>query len=180
MRYFQPPSPRGTLAYEPLVTLPQVMDHVMDQLWAEAMGHAPFRTLWAQPGPTPPQTPDLLPLDVYATAAAVVVVAAVPGLKPAEVQVTFDRGLLTLQGTIANGAARGEATGATWYRHELGSGCYRRTVQLPCEVDADKAGASVADGLVRIVLPKAAPAKPTPIAITAGAAGAASPPDERG
>jgi HSP20 family protein len=98
----------------------------------------------------------------------VVVVAAVPGLQPADLQVTYNQGTLTLAGTIRNVAEGEEAKGATWYAHELWSGQFRRSLRLPFEVDADKADASFEHGIVRIALPKAETAKPKTIAIKAG------------
>ena len=141
----------------------------MDQLLNESFVGSPFRTLWSRgTGTGTGQTPWPLPLDVYATDQQVVVVAAVPGMRPEDLQVTYNQGTLTLAGTIQNVAEGEEAKGATWYAHELWSGQFRRALSLPFEVDADKADASFEHGIVRIVLPKAETAKPKTIAIKAG------------
>jgi HSP20 family protein len=141
----------------------------MDQLLNESFVGSPFRTLWSR-GTGSGQTAWPLPLDVYATEQEVVVVAAVPGMRPEDLQVTYNQGTLTLAGTIQNVAEGEDAKGATWYAHELWSGQFRRSLSLPFEVDADKAEASFEHGIVRIVLPKAETAKPKTIAIKAGAA----------
>src|SRR5215218_8010104 len=149
---------------EPFLGLRQAMDRLLD----ESVVGAPFRSLWSRGGNGATAFP--LPLDVYATEQEVVVVAAVPGMRPEELQVTYNQGTLTLSGTIQNVAEGEEAKGATWYAHELWSGRFRRSLSLPFEVDADQAEASFEHGIVRIVLPKAETAKPTTIAIKAGGA----------
>ena len=142
----------------------------MDQLLNESVVGTPFRSLWSRGGTGNGATAFPLPLDVYATEHEVVVVAAVPGMRPEELQVTYNQGTLTLSGTIHNVAEGDEAKGATWYAHELWSGQFRRSLSLPFEVDADKADASFEHGIVRIVPPKAEQAKPKTIAIKAGGA----------
>jgi HSP20 family protein len=108
-----------------------------------------------------------LPLDVYATQDEAVVIAAVPGMDPQTLEVTFDQNAITLAGTVPNVAESEQGKGATWYLHELWHGQFRRTVTLPFEVDATKAEATFQNGIVRIVLPKAERAKPHKIAIRA-------------
>ncbi len=140
----------------------------MDQLLNESFVGSPVRTLWSRGGTGAGTAAFPLPLDVYATENEVVVVAAIPGMRPEELQVTYNQGTLTLSGTIQNVAEGEEAKGATWYAHELWSGQFRRSLSLPFEVDADHADATFAHGIVRIVLPKAEAAKPKTIAIKAG------------
>ncbi len=139
----------------------------MDQLLNESLVGSPFRTLWSR-GTGNAGAIFPLPLDVYATEQEVVVVAAIPGMRPEDLQVTYNRGTLTLAGTIRNVAEGEEAKGATWYAHELWSGQFRRSLSLPFEVDADHADATFEHGIVRIALPKAETAKPKTIAIKAG------------
>jgi len=109
-----------------------------------------------------------LPLDVYATQEEAVLIAAVPGMSPQELEVTIDQNIVTLSGTVPTAAESEQGKGATWYLHELWHGQFRRSVTLPFEVDAGKADASFENGIVRIVLPKAERAKPHKIAIKSG------------
>ena len=109
-----------------------------------------------------------LPLDVYATQDEAVIIAAVPGMSPQELEVTIDQNVVTLSGTVPTAAESEQGKGATWYLHELWHGQFRRSVTLPFEVDAGKADASFENGIVRIVLPKAERAKPHKIAIKTG------------
>ena len=93
-----------------------------------------------------------LPLDVYATPDEAVIIAAVPGMSPQELEITIDQNMVTLSGTVPTAAESEQGKGATWYLHELWHGQFRRSVTLPFEVDAGKADASFENGIVRIVL----------------------------
>jgi HSP20 family protein len=109
-----------------------------------------------------------MPLDVYATPDEAIVIAALPGLNPQDLEITYTQNTLTLSGSVPNVAESDQGKNATWYAHELWSGQFQRTVTLPFEVDAGKAEATSENGLVRIALPKAQRAKPQKIAIKAG------------
>jgi HSP20 family protein len=106
-----------------------------------------------------------LPLDIYATADEAVVIAAVPGMNPQELEVTINQNVITLSGKVPTAAESEQGKGATWYLQELWHGSFRRSVTLPFEVDAGKAEATFENGIVRITLPKAERAKPHRIAI---------------
>jgi HSP20 family protein len=109
-----------------------------------------------------------LPLDVYATSDEAVVIAAVPGMSPESLEITYTGNTLTFSGTMPSAAESEQGQNATWYVHELWSGQFQRTVTLPFEVDPAKAQATFEHGRVRITLPKAEWAKPQKITIKAG------------
>ena len=108
-----------------------------------------------------------LPLDVYATPDEVVVIAAVPGMNPQDLEVSINQNTLTLAGSVPTAADSEQGQQATWYLRELWHGQFQRTVTLPFEVDAEQAAATFEHGIVRITLPKAERAKPHKIAIQA-------------
>ena len=147
--------------YEPFLGLSQAMDRLIN----ESVVGTPFRSLWSRSG-SPVAQP--LPLDVYATDEHAVILAAVPGMRPEDLELTVHQDTVSLAGTIGNVAESGEAKNATWYVHELWSGQFRRSFTLPFPVDADKAEASFDRGILRVVLPKAETAKPKKIAIGGG------------
>ncbi len=139
--------------------------NAMDQLWNESFVSGPFRTLWSRPsgyanGRTVP-----LPLDVYATEDSFVIVASVPGLRPEDLEVSYNQGTIVLSGTVANVAESAEAKGATWYLRELWHGRFQRAVTPPFEIDPGRAEASFENGILRIWLPKAEHAKPQRIEV---------------
>ena len=143
-------------------TLRQAMDRLLD----EAFVGRPFRTIWSRGG----NTIQPMPLDVYATENEVVILAAVPGMRPEDLEVTAFHNTVTLSGTVADVAESEEAKNATWYLRELWGGQYRRSLTLPFAVAPDKAQATFEHGVVRIVLPEAEQAKPRKIAIQVGSA----------
>jgi HSP20 family protein len=108
------------------------------------------------------------PQDVYATPEEAIVIAAVPGMTPENLAITYTQNTLTLSGSVPNVAESEQGQHATWYLRELWSGQFQRTVTLPFEVDASKAEATFEHGIVRITLPKAEWTKPQKIAIKAG------------
>lgn len=136
-----------------------------DQLWNESIG-SPFRTFWARPAGN--GTTASLPLDVFATKDAFVIVAAVPGMRPEDLSVTWNQGAIVLSGTVGNVAESTEAKGATWYLKELWHGRFERAITPPFEVDAARAEASFEHGVLRITLPKAANARPQQIPVRFG------------
>jgi HSP20 family protein len=142
--------------------------NAFDQMWSESFGTTPFRTIWARPAATGNGQVAPLPLDVYATDDAFVVIAAAPGMRPEELNVAYNQGTLTLSGRIANVAEAEEAKGATWYLHELWHGRFQRTLTPPFEVDPARAEATFEDGVLRITLPKAEHARPQPIPVRFG------------
>src|SRR5918996_6523334 len=109
-----------------------------------------------------------VPLDVYATPDEAVVIAAVPGMSPDNLEITYTQNTLTLSGSVPHVAESEQGQTATWYLHEIWSGQFQRTVTLPFEVDASQAEATFEHGIVRITLPKAEWTKPHKIAIRAG------------
>ncbi len=106
-----------------------------------------------------------MPLAVYTTDTQAVIVAALPGMQPEDLELTVHRDTVTLRGTIRDVVDAEDAQGATWYVHELGSGAYQRSVTLPFAVDADRADATLEHGLLRVVLPKVEAVRPHKVRI---------------
>jgi HSP20 family protein len=136
------------------VLLRDAMQHLLDDSVVPTGGRR---------GPSGPTRP--LPLDVYATPDQLVILAAIPGMDPQALEITYSQNTVTLTGTMPSAAESTEGREGTWYVSELWHGQFRRTVSVPFEVDADQADATVDRGIVRIVLPKAAWSKPQTIAI---------------
>jgi HSP20 family protein len=135
----------------------------MDRLVNEAFSGTPFRTIWSASGNSGARR--ALPLDIYATGDEIVMIAAIPGITPEDIDVTIDKGTVTLHGTTPNVARSEEASEATWYLHELPHGNFSRSVTLPVEVDANAAEATFEHGILRLRLPKAEAAKPRRIEV---------------
>jgi HSP20 family protein len=77
----------------------------------------------------------------------------IPGIKAGEVEITMADGHLTIQGERHAGR---EAAAEKTHRSERGYGVFRRSLALPSShVKADETEASVQDGVLEILVPKA-------------------------
>ena len=90
-------------------------------------------------------------LNVGTTENAVEIYAFAPGLDPAKVEVSVDKGLLTVAGERA-GEAPAETD--TVYARERFAGAFKRVVSLPEDADTGRVEASYRDGVLKIVIPK--------------------------
>ena len=139
----------------------------VDRLFNETFNDDQFRTSWSRAGNGRTQAMPMA-LDVYATDDQVVILAAVPGMRPEDLDLLIHENTITISGKIANVAESEETKGATWYVHELWSGDVRRSLMLPFPVDSERAEARFDQGILRVALPKAESAKPRKIKIGSG------------
>ncbi len=101
-------------------------------------------------------------LSVWEDEHAVYAEADLPGIDPAQLEITVTGGnQLTVQGERA--APKFE--GASWLRQERPFGKFVRVVGLPTLVDADKVDAKYEAGVLRLTLPKHEAAKPRKIQV---------------
>lgn len=91
------------------------------------------------------------PMDINETENDVIVKASVPGMKPEEIDIEVEHNILTLRGETTH---EEEAHEKNYHRREIAYGKFFRQVQLPTEVDGDKAQASFQDGMLNITIPK--------------------------
>ena len=103
-----------------------------------------------------------LPLDVYQTDNEWVIRAAVPGVDPSAVEVTFDPGQITVKGEIKPPA---DARPEQYWLRENFSGKFSRQVTLPEDAVGELARAQFVNGLLILTVPKAQPAKPKSVKI---------------
>lgn len=105
-----------------------------------------------------------IPLDVYETDDEFEVKAALPGLKPEDVEINVVGNTLTIKGEFREDEEKKE--GNFLYR-ERRYGSFQRSITLPEEVNIDKAEATFENGVLRLRLPKAEHAKPRQIPVKA-------------
>jgi HSP20 family protein len=103
-------------------------------------------------------------LDVYETPEETIVVAEIPGVDPASVDVAVSGNLLTLRGA----KAASDLPESHLQLSERQFGAFHRQVTLANEVDFEKAQADAKDGVLTIRLPKRSAAKPRTIPIRPG------------
>lgn len=88
--------------------------------------------------------------------------AVIPGISPADIDMTVLRNTLTISGERKPLDVQ---KGQIVHRSELGSGKFSRTLELPVDIDPDKVTAEYKDGIMRITMAKAEHAKPKKIEI---------------
>jgi HSP20 family protein len=101
-------------------------------------------------------------VDVYETAEDVVILAEVPGVDPAAIDLAVNGNLLSLRGSKEPGAEQPESVA---HARERRFGAFHRQVTLPNDVDTDKAQAEATNGVLKIRLPKRSADKPRTIPI---------------
>lgn len=101
-------------------------------------------------------------INVGNTPTSVEIYAFAPGLDASSLDVTVDRGVLSISGERP---ATAEADGARSYSRERFSGSFRRAVSLPDDADATQVKASYRDGILRVSVARQASAQPRRIAI---------------
>ena len=89
------------------------------------------------------------------------IVAEVPGVSKDDLQVKIQGNYLQITGSRKTVAPEGFKT----HRSERAAGTFSRSFTLPYDVDSSRVEASLKDGLLKLVLPKAESAKPRQIAI---------------
>ncbi|HNT75805.1 MAG TPA: Hsp20/alpha crystallin family protein [Anaerolineae bacterium] len=109
-----------------------------------------------------PDTTFRLPLDAYVTDNEVVIVAAIPGVKPEDVEITFEDDTLTIKGEIC-----GPLENVEYVFQERPCGKFGRSIIVNIPVKTEEAEAKFENGLLTLTLPKAEEAKPKVIKINA-------------
>ncbi len=86
--------------------------------------------------------------------------AELPGFELEDIEILVDgESKLTIKGT----RKFIESENGTWHRRERAYGEFRRTIELPRQVDPDKVEAVLKNGVLTIVLPKKEAIKPRKI-----------------
>ena len=99
-----------------------------------------------------------LPVDIRDEGEEYILNAYVPGLKAEELNIQIVEDALSIEGEF--GQHEGE-----YLMSELPAGAFRRTLRLPTELDADKAVASIENGVLTLRVPKAEAVKPRTIKV---------------
>ncbi len=103
-------------------------------------------------------------LNVGATADALEVMALAPGIDPAQLQITVDRGLLVIAGERADQVPP-PGGGACVYARERFTGPFRRVVSLPEDADPARVAAHYRDGVLRVTVPRRESSRPRRIEV---------------
>lgn len=93
-----------------------------------------------------------IPIDVYETDTEVVVKAEVPGVKKEDLEINLQDNTLTIRGQTKEET---EVKEENYYRREVRTGSFFRSVPLPSEVKQDEIKATCDEGVCTIRAPKA-------------------------
>jgi HSP20 family protein len=133
----------------------QRLQSVLDQVFRPS-GRSSIRALTGATFPV---------INVGTTADAIEVMALAPGLDPAALQLTVDRGLLIISGERQSVVPEaGDSTSV--YAQERFTGAFRRVVSLPDDADPGKVDASYRDGILRVTIAKRESSRPRRIQVS--------------
>jgi HSP20 family protein len=102
------------------------------------------------------------PVNIFDTGDGVAVIAEMPGIDPGSISVSGQSHTLTIKGERRRETST-EATG--YHRRERSFGEFSRSIQLPEQLDLDKAAATCEAGILTVKIPKAEAAKPRQIEV---------------
>lgn len=97
-----------------------------------------------------------LSIDVYQTPDRLVVKSTIAGVKPENIDISINNDMLTIRGKRLD---REEIAEENYLIKECYWGGFSRSVILPVEVNAEKVEATLDNGVLTIILPKAKSAK---------------------
>lgn len=130
--------------------------HAMDRLFDESVVRPRTWGLGGDAG-------NPLPLDISNTPEALIVDAALPGIRPDDVEITVEDGTLTIRADMRQ---EREATEGEVLVSEIRRGSVSRAIALPSGLEPDKATASFEHGLLHLSIPRAEAVKPRQIRIS--------------
>lgn len=149
----------------PLEDLRDEMDRLWTTLTAAPPLHGWTRQTTSEPFPA---------VNIFETDEAILIEAELPGLEPADLEITAIDDELTLSGRRAEpiepasaGAAGEQPQKLTWHRRERGVGGFERRFSLPTAVDPEGVQARLNGGVLTVTCPKAAACRPHRVAVTA-------------
>jgi HSP20 family protein len=103
-------------------------------------------------------------VDIHETESEIRVDLELPGLKPEDVEITAENGVLTIRGEKRSERKEGEQN--RYYLVERSYGSFMRTFQLPQGVDEEQIAADFDNGVLSLRIPMAALPQPRRIQIS--------------
>lgn len=143
------------IRWEPARELPVLRDR-MDRLFNEFIGRGWGGEEGLATGVWVPK------MDVFETPDSVVLKADLPEVKKDDVEISIQNNTLTIKGERKMEA---ETKDKQVYRLERSYGSFSRSFTLPPTVDAERANAEFADGVLTLTLPRREESKPKQIKV---------------
>lgn len=130
--------------------------------WREAMDRF-FEESFGRPSMMLTERVSSFPVDIYQTENEIQVKAAVPGIKPEDINISVLGNMLTITGERKE---EKETKEENYVSKEMRMGRFQRQIMLPTEVQAENAQAKFENGIVTLTLPKSEKAKAKTIKVT--------------
>lgn len=93
-----------------------------------------------------------LSVDVYQTKDEIVIKSTIAGVRVEDIDISLNNDMITIRGKREKDH---EVVDDNYYYRECYWGGFSRSIILPCEVKTDKVKASMKNGVLSIILPKA-------------------------
>ncbi len=141
-----------TRALSPFEEMDRMFEDFLPRRWMQRFG-------WERPGwgELMRSMEDRLPrTDVIERDEDILVRAEIPGIAKEDLDVTVTENSVTMKGETKREEKEEKGD---YYRCEISSGSFSRTVALPSDVNPDKAKATFTDGMLELTLPKLQKAK---------------------
>ena len=140
------------IRWDPFSDLRTTMDRLFDEGFSR-----PWRLMTTQ------DYEASFPVEVSQTDQEIEVKAALPGIRPEDVDITVANDVLTIKAQHKEETVQDSKR--DYYRREIRYGSFHRSMNLPVSVDADKAEAHYENGVLTLRLPKAESLRPKQIRI---------------
>ena len=105
-------------------------------------------------------------VNVGSTPDSVEVIAFAPGIDPQEIEITVDRGLLSLSGERRSESSGQQGGKAHTYAQERFTGKFRRVIRLREDADRALVEAKYRDGILLVTVAKRVSSKPRQITVS--------------
>jgi len=138
--------------WDPFTDLQNTMDRLFDQGFSR-----PWRLMERE------SSHSAFPVDIWETENEVHLQAALPGVRPEDVNISTAGEVVTIK---AEPQATGSSSDSTYHVRELTSGPFSRSFTLAVPIDADKADAKFEYGMLHLILPKAEYLRPRQIKVS--------------
>lgn len=143
------------MLYGTTLAAPFGLRREIDKLFDEALTGGGRRMGWAPV------------VDIQEDEKEIAIVAELPGLKPEEVEVTCENGVLNIRGEKSEERKENDQN-RRYHLVERSYGAFSRSFQLPQGLDESKIEASFDNGVLTVHVPKAALPQPKRIQINGG------------
>lgn len=125
------------------------MNRMIEEFFQDPFPKTPFQRMGEM------QTGFSPHMDVSETEKEICITADLPGMDEKDINITLENGVISISGEKK---AEREEKERSYHRVERRYGSFRRSFEIPGEVDFDKIGATFKKGVLQVTIPK--PDKP--------------------